>query len=344
MFSIRSIALSIAVAVGVVFYADAPLAAPKVSWSYYSVITVNHMFGNALDKTFKRIEERTDGEFKITFVSYGETPFNSTDALRVLNDKLVEMSEWIPEYTTGTFPIVGAPGLPFLNPEFTTTGDAQRRADKAWNTPAFREEFEPILLQHNAREIGRYYYEPMNFFCQKPINSPSDLQGERIRVFSPVQASLVRQLNASPVSLPAPEVYSALQRGVLSCLITSSGGVTGLKWHEQLKSVYTTNMAMISTSMLVRQDALDNLPERYRTILIEEMEKATSQMRRLLNESDAEHYETMKKMGFSVNRISSADYEHLRQLSMREVWPTWTERVGDRGTRVLDAITESLRD
>lgn len=60
----------------------------------------------------------------------------------------------------------------------------------------------------------------------KAIKEPSDLAGLRIRPPSAVVAKLLKNLDAKPIGMPAPQTYQALQRGVLDG--------AGLSWDGQL--------------------------------------------------------------------------------------------------------------
>lgn len=316
--------------------------AENVTWTYYSVITAQHEAGQALTAAFDRISERTNGEFKINFVSYGETPHKATDALQVMKDGLVEMTEWIPAYTTGTYPILGGPGLPFLLPDFSDTAKAQAGADAAWEAPAMQAELNSIFDEHGASPMGSYYYEPMNFYFTTPVEGYKDFDGKRMRVFSPELSTLAQELSAAPVSLPAPEVYSALQRNSLDSVITSSGGVVGLKWSEQLKSVYLVNMLMVRTDILASRSALENLPEEFRAVLTDEMGKAGTELRELLTELDKKNFQTMRDMGFTFASSEGEEYTALRKISQEKVWPQWAERLGDKGKTVIDDMLSSV--
>jgi tripartite ATP-independent transporter DctP family solute receptor len=55
-----------------------------------------------------------------------------------------------------------------------------------------------------------------SFYADKPIVTPADLKGMKIRVQnSPLAIDIVKSLGATPVPLPYGELYSALQQGVV---------------------------------------------------------------------------------------------------------------------------------
>src|SRR5207244_10743559 len=48
---------------------------------------------------------------------------------------------------------------------------------------------------------------------RKAVHTPEDLIGLKIRSATPTTVSMVKALGATPVSIPAPEAYNALERG-----------------------------------------------------------------------------------------------------------------------------------
>lgn len=334
-------ALAGLVAIGSLVVAAAPALAAE-TWKYYSVVGSSHELAQGLIAAFGRIEKRTNGQLKIQFVHYGETPHKATEALQLISDRLVQMSEWIPAYTTGTYPILGAPGLPFLLPELRDTAETAAAADRAWASPAMKAQHGAIVAKQGGRTIGSYYYEPMNFYFAKPVRKIGDFSGRRVRVFSPEQSTLMRELGATPVSMTSAEVYSSLQRGLIEGLITSSGGITGLKWHEQLKSVLTTNLMMVRTDMLVGESAINGLPKDVRAVLEEEMGTAGRDLRRLITDSDQRNHETMKKMEFTFVSSQGELYQQLRNLAREKVWAPWSRSVGPDGDKVLQDIFAAM--
>lgn len=317
-------------------------ASAAENWKHYSVVASTHGFSKALISAFDRVDKRTNGQLKIQFVHYGQTPHKATEALQLLQDGLVQMTEWLPAYTTGTYPILGAPGLPFLLPDLRDTTETVAAADRAWATKTMQQHISTIVAKHGGKAIGSYYYEPMNFYFAKPVTKLEDISGRRVRVFSPEQANLVKELGGTPISLSSAEVYSALQRGLLDGVITSSGGITDLKWQEQLNASLTTNLMMVRTDILVSATALQKLPAAHRAVLEEEMAAVSKELRSYIIASDPRHHETMRKAGFSMGTSQGAMYQRLRDMSRNKVWSEWSKAAGPEAPKVLTEITEAM--
>lgn len=338
------ISLAAAVAATLGILAAGPAAAQTTErWQMLSTLTRTHDHGKEYILRFENIKKRTNGRLDIAFVPYGETPHKSPDALRIVRDGLAEMSMWYPAYSSATYPLLGAPGLPFLDPNRPDTASAQGSADRVWASGAMAAELKRVHGLFNVIESSSGYVEPMNFYMQKPITGLADFKGQRVRIFGPELGDLVKALGGSPINIAAPEVYGALQRKIMDGVITSSGGITGLKWGEQLSSGYVTNMAMIRETVISNKDKVDKLPADVRAIFIEEMAAAGKAMRAGLVVSDKANHEQMAKdMKITVNTISLPDYAAMRALSQKEVWPEWVKRTGVGAEDLLKDILRTV--
>lgn len=319
-------------------------AQEPVKWRYYSVIPASHDFGKRVVESLKAVEEKTQGQLSIRFVFYGETPYKSTDALSVLKRGQVEMTEWLPSYSAGTYPLLAAPELPFLLPQISDPATAQAGIDRAWAAPAMKAELDRVVAENGGQMLGHYYYEPMNFWFTKPVRNVADFGGKRVRVFSPELGELIEALKASPVSLGNPEVYSALQRNSLDGVITGVGNLGGGgQWKEVLRSGYIANPMFVSTSLLVNKEALAKLPPKLRDVLVAEMAKLTEGQRAYMPESDRTKKAELRAMAnFTLTDASQEDYATIRKLTADNVWSAWKGRVGDKAGPLLDEILKQV--
>jgi len=109
----------------------------------------------------------------------------------------------------------------------TTMPELRKVAD------SYREVLDKRLQQRfNAKIMTLWPYGPQVIYCGSAIKSLNDLKGQKIRVHSQSLGAFAEFFGATPVTLQFPEVYPALQRGVINCAITSpTSGNTG-KWPE----------------------------------------------------------------------------------------------------------------
>jgi TRAP-type C4-dicarboxylate transport system substrate-binding protein len=109
---------------------------------------------------------------------------------------------------------------------------------------AYRDVLDARLQEKfNAKALAIWPFGPQVFYCNQEINSVADLEGLKVRSFTPSMSALLESLGATAVTLTFGEVYPALQRKVASCGVTSpTSGNTG-KWPE-----VTTHQIPLSVS------------------------------------------------------------------------------------------------
>ena len=98
---------------------------------------------------------------------------------------------------------------------------------------AYREIFDKRIGERfGAKVLAIWPFGPQVFFCNQPIKTLDDLKTLRVRSFTPSMSKLIEALGATPVSIPFPEVYPSLQRGVANCGVTSPTSANTGKWPE----------------------------------------------------------------------------------------------------------------
>lgn len=109
---------------------------------------------------------------------------------------------------------------------------------------AFREMFDQRLqARFNAKVMTIWPFGPQVIYCNGAIRGVSDLRGKKVRVFTASMAELVNSLGGTAVTMPAPEVYPALQRGVVECAITSATSGNTSKWPELTNHFYPLGLS-----------------------------------------------------------------------------------------------------
>jgi TRAP-type C4-dicarboxylate transport system substrate-binding protein len=98
---------------------------------------------------------------------------------------------------------------------------------------AYRDIFDKRIGERfGAKVLAIWPFGPQVFFCNQPIKTLDDLKTLRVRSFTPSMSKLIEALGATPVSIPFPEVYPSLQRGVANCGVTSPTSANTGRWPE----------------------------------------------------------------------------------------------------------------
>jgi len=114
---------------------------------------------------------------------------------------------------------------------------------------AFYKKFKPkefddvqVMFLHGAA--------PGFIFTKNPVKSTADVKGLRIKA-NAENADIVRNLGASPVTMPVTETYDALSRGVVDGCLFPLEALQGFKIGEVVKTVIENYGVSYLTSMYV---------------------------------------------------------------------------------------------
>ena len=118
----------------------------------------------------------------------------------------------------------------------------------------------------NMQYLGRMVEnQPFHIYTNKKIDKP-DLTGQKIRI-TPVYRDFFQALNASVITTPPGEVYTALERGVVDGYGWPIGGIFDLNWHEKTKFRVDPGFYDAEVSLIMNLTAYRKLSEAQRTFL-----------------------------------------------------------------------------
>ncbi len=109
-------------------------------------------------------------------------------------------------YTPGRYPSTEVFELPFM------VSDARAASSAYWQM------FEKHMKDSEFKDlhiVGTWVHGPGMFHTNKPVESPADLQGMKIRGGSRLVNQLLELTGATPVGMPVPAVPEGLSKGVI---------------------------------------------------------------------------------------------------------------------------------
>jgi tripartite ATP-independent transporter DctP family solute receptor len=123
------------------------------------------------------------------------------------------------------------------------------------------------------------------FLRAKPIRVPADFRGVKIRLpESPVFVRTFAALGAQPTPIPAPEMYSALQTGVVDAMEGSAEVGFTFRIHEVTKFLSRTRHILLDGSFAINAGFLGGLPAPERAAVEQAAKEAAAAQR-------AQHFE-----------------------------------------------------
>ncbi|WP_367109561.1 TRAP transporter substrate-binding protein [uncultured Psychrobacter sp.] len=206
----------------------------------------------------QRLEEESDGRLKVEL--YPSATLSKPDVTYDAAAKgTIDIGSQAHGYTAGRFPLTTIAELPGLS---NSAGQMSCMLQTLYDDGTLAGEYEDThLLFMMGAGPGVLHT------VDTPIRTPADMKGMRIRRPSAVAGDIIEATGASPVGLPATDIYTSLQRGVIDGLSLPWSPTGDFKLTE-ITSAHT-NIPFYSSALLVtmNKDKYESLPEDLKKII-----------------------------------------------------------------------------
>jgi len=157
-------------------------------------------------------------------------------------------------------------------------------------------------------------------FSTSKIFGPSDLRNVRPWVWrhSATMRAFIKAAGANGVLLNLPEVYSALQTGIIDTVIASSVGVLAFQWHTKLKTMAKQAGGIVTGAFVIRKDHLATLPQEARDYLEEVSGETEDRLRVEGRKIDDEAAQTLSERLKVINLFRAQRQWEEVQFTARE--------------------------
>jgi TRAP-type C4-dicarboxylate transport system substrate-binding protein len=177
--------------------------------------------------------------------------------------------------------------------------------------------------------LALYTAEP-NIIIMKGrhIKKPKDIVGLKIRVSGSIAGAIVDALGATPVQMPASQVYNALQTGLIDGLITGASMVADFKLDEIADS-YTVGVPLghITFYLVMNQKKYNSLSTEHKAVIDKHSGVG-------LSRSGEEHW----------NARAKATIEKIRSTGDNTVIELTKEQAAEFGKKVLPVTDKIVKD
>jgi tripartite ATP-independent transporter DctP family solute receptor len=175
----------------------------------------------------------------------------------------------------------------------------------------------------------------------KPINTPDDLKGFKIRVpVSPLWTSMYKAFEAAPTSINFNEVYTALQTKVVDGQENPLAIVSTAKLNEVQKYCSLTNHMWDGFWFLANRRAWERLPEDVRAVAAKHINAAGLKEREDVAKLNGNLQQELSAKGMVFNQPDPGPFrEKLRKAGF---YSEWKGKYGDEAWALLERAAGSL--
>ena len=313
---------------------------PKVEWDW-SMWGKRRAFTENLEKMVDLVAKESNGNFTIK-IHYGGALSPAKENIDNVKLGSIQGALACAPYTPGKLPGLMVLSLPFL-PIFTFE-QMERVHNAVYAHPFIQKE----LNRWRAKAIMTTLIPPYELMGKgkPPTNIMMDWKGLRLRALGGMGDALKR-IGATPTTMPAPEIYTSLERGLIDGVGLPSFAFAAYRLHE-ISDWRTTNMALGGTAcpLLVNTKAWEALPAQYRTLLMDSVRGSLDAQAVSYKAADDKNIPIFAKKKIVAITYPMADREKFVQKTAKPVWDEWVKKASSKGIpaqELLDLVLKTAK-
>lgn len=196
---------------------------------------------------------------------------------------------------------------------------------KLYKTDWFAEQNAMLQEQGIHIVIDNHLYGTRQLLTTKPVLSPADLNGMKIRTpNNEMQIKTIQAMGGTATPMPLGEVYPALTQGVIDGVENPLPVLFGQKLHEQAKHLTMVDY-LINTSLWIGGQAyFDTLDPEVVTMLHETGEQAGLYSQELAQQETDQILAEMEAAGVTVHRPDTQPFRDAAAAVYTQ-FPQWSE-------------------
>jgi TRAP-type transport system periplasmic protein len=319
----------------------AVVAEPPAKIKFGHVAPSFHGQSKGVEAFAAHVKEKTDGRIDIaTF------PMGRLGGERSMAEQVQMGTLQIATITTAVLqnfvPQAAILDMPFIFPDRET-------AYATLDDPEVQKKIFSYFPKKGFMAIGWTENEFRDFTNNKrPVRKPSDIKGLKVRVMnSPVYLDTFKRLGASPVVIPFPEIYTALQTGAIDAQESPILTSVLMKFMDMTKNVTITHHCLSESIIIVTPAYWETLSPEDRQIFREAAGVAIDTNRRV----NAELHDKLPKSGISIaeyykkNGIEVVDLTPEERRAFRKaVVPVWNNYRKKIGNEIFDFMLGKIKE
>ncbi len=199
---------------------------------------------------------------------------------------------------------------------------------------------EAKLEQRGVKNLMWLYTTRSTVFTsgKTPLLKPEDFKGVKIRGLNKLADTAFTAIGAAPSAMPAPEVYQALQSGVLDAALTDVSAGVSRRFYEVQKYGTVAPYFMVWYHVYVNPKWWSDLAPAHQEALAKAARKTELAAFELTEKTAAEAEKILAERGMTVHVQTPAEAETWKAAMQKPVLDEFLKQAPQDGQKLLDAI------
>jgi tripartite ATP-independent transporter DctP family solute receptor len=300
----------------------------EFTYKYANNLPVTHPMNLRAKEAADKIKQETNGRVEIQIFPNNQLG-SDTDMLSQVRSGGVEFFTLSPLILSTLVPNASISGIGFAFPNYDTVWKAMDGELGAYVRGQITKA--NLVVMDKIWDNGFRQITSSN----KPIQTPDDLKGFKIRVpVSPLWTSMFSAFGSAPASINFAEVYTALQTKVVDGQENPLAIVSTAKLFEVQKFVSMTNHMWDGFWFLANRRAWERLPEDLRSVVAKHLNASAVEERADVAKLNATVKGELTTKGMQFNDPDPALFrETLRKAGF---YAEWKKKYGDEAWAILE--------
>lgn len=288
----------------------------------------------------EKIEERSEGKIKFEYYP-AEQLGKATSLLDVVRNEVAHIVYLGPLYISDKLPLSTVAGNPGLVPDALT-------GSLAYHKLVTEDLYEAELKKHGVKPLWAGTTNPYQIVNSKhPVHTIEDFKGLKIRTSGGIQENVMQAWGAIPVSIPAPEQYTAWERGTIDGTLLSFFSWPGYQT-EKVAKYSTTNAALSAFGVMyvVNEKVWNSWPQEVQDVILEVSAEIPEMLAKSIIEEEAKMVEEYKELGIEFYELPPDELERWNKelAPFNEEWAKEQDAKGLPGTEILEKFRQYIEE
>lgn len=288
----------------------------------------SHHVSQGMHAFADKVKEYTKGSLEIQVHDAGAL-YRDSEIVKALRSGSVELGFLFSHRWSGLIPAMDIFESPFMFRDMNDLTAFQKQI-----TPLLEADFQKYGAQH----LAWIDYGWIQFFNSKrPLKSPADFKGLKMRSFAAIDSKTLESLGAAPTNMSSSEVYLALQRNALDGTTTGMPAAVSRKFVEVQKYMTFANYSLTQGVLQANLKWWKTLTADEQKAIMKAAAETEIMVKELVAKSEAKAKDDIAKAGLEIHVPTAAENAEFVKATA-SVKDAYKANAGELGAKFLDIL------
>lgn len=309
------------------------VSAAKISWDMPNEYPATSVQGKG-DQIFSAlVEEKSDGQIKISHHFGGALGFKSKDQLDAVGDGIVQVANTFIPPLGGIDPIFLLSSLPFLS---SNSEEARLLFDSA------RQDYDRVLSKFNQRLLYSSPWPSSGIWGKKPMVSHSAIDNLKMRTYDANGTMVFRSTDSAPIQLSWADIVPQLSTGGIDAVLTSIESGLSSSFNDYVNYFTAINYDSTINLVTINRDVWEDLSPELQAAVTAAAKETEEQLWSNAIEVIKANYIEAERRGVTIVNDVPEDFRKEMQDAATPVIESWAKNMGPNGRKILSTYQDAI--